>query len=135
MKLREEAQEFHIQQFSRTIPGIFNKMFILLCGTRWGHKKGFERLSLKKKVKKSFYFVQTMSQFSMMKTSFFPEKLGTHLTNRRGLVMKKNVYFSLWWKNNNDKSFNKKKKLKREPKLYLFFFRFTSSGKLVVLFL
>ena len=87
-------------------------MFILLSGKpNENKKKGFESLSLKKKVKKKFNFVPSMSQFSMMRTSFFFEKVGANLTNRRGLV-KECLFLSFVKKKNNDKSFNKKKEAK-----------------------
>ena len=73
------------------------------------HKKTFWEVIFGKKVKKSFHFVQSIWQFSMIKTSFFSEKLGVVLTNRRGLVMKRKFFF-LFCKKQQRQKFQQKKK-------------------------
>ena len=93
-------------------------MFILLSGTQWEQKKGFESLSLKKKVKKKFNFVQSMSQFSMIKTIFFSEKVGANLTNRRGLV-KECLFLSFVKKKKQRQKFQQKKEAKYVQKFLL----------------
>jgi hypothetical protein len=67
-------------------------------------------------VKKSFYFVQSMSQFSMIKISFFSEKLGANLSNRRDLE----YLFSFFVKKQQRQKFQQKKKRLKRVQKFLF---------------
>ena len=122
MKLREEAQEFHIQQFSRTIPGIFNKMFIMLCGTRWAQKKGFERLSLKKKSEKKFLFCSNHVTIFYDENQLLSRKTWDTFNKSSRLGDEKECLFFSLVKKQQRQKFQQKKEAKKRTKTLLVFF-------------